>query len=73
VIRTDFGFVGVNGISEDGTPRNRIDYEERGKAIPLGRSGEASDVADVALFLASDASRYVTGHTIPVDGGNTVR
>ena len=37
--------------------------------VPLGRWGEPEDVAGVALFLASDASKYVTGHTIPVDGG----
>ena len=37
--------------------------------IPLGRFGEPADYADVVLFLASDASRYVTGQTIPVDGG----
>ena len=37
--------------------------------VPLGRWGEAADVASVAVFLASDASCYVTGHTIPVDGG----
>ena len=37
--------------------------------IPLARWGEASDVAGAAVFLASDASTYVTGHTIPVDGG----
>ena len=70
IIRTDFGFVGVNGVRE-GTPRQGMNYEERGKTIPLG-VGDASDVADVALFLASDASRYVTGHTIPVDGGIAV-
>ena len=35
----------------------------------LRRWGEPEDVADVILFLASDASRYVTGSTIPVDGG----
>jgi len=36
---------------------------------PLRRIGEPEDVAHVALFLASDASRYVTGTTIMVDGG----
>jgi NAD(P)-dependent dehydrogenase (short-subunit alcohol dehydrogenase family) len=37
--------------------------------IALGRRGEASEVADVALFLASDLSRYVSGVLIDVDGG----
>ncbi len=37
--------------------------------IPLGRFGEPADCADVVAFLASDESRFVTGHTIPVDGG----
>jgi len=37
--------------------------------IPLGRVGEPEDVAGVAVFLASEAARYVTGQTIVVDGG----
>jgi NAD(P)-dependent dehydrogenase (short-subunit alcohol dehydrogenase family) len=37
--------------------------------IPLGRLGEASDVAGIFLFLASDLSAYVTGATIDVNGG----
>ncbi|WP_019877123.1 SDR family NAD(P)-dependent oxidoreductase [Sporichthya polymorpha] len=36
---------------------------------PLGRLGEVNDMADVVVFLASDASRFVTGAGIPVDGG----
>ena len=39
--------------------------------VPLGRFGEPDDIADVVVFLASDASRFVTGHVIPVDGGTT--
>ena len=37
--------------------------------IPLGRIGTPEDIAPVAVFLASDMARYVTGVTLPVDGG----
>jgi 3-oxoacyl-[acyl-carrier protein] reductase len=40
---------------------------------PLGRFGETEDVARVAVFLCSDASQWVTGATIPVDGGSHMR
>jgi 3-oxoacyl-[acyl-carrier protein] reductase len=43
--------------------------EEMLKAIPLKRFGEASDVANLALFLVSETSNYITGHVIQVDGG----
>jgi NAD(P)-dependent dehydrogenase (short-subunit alcohol dehydrogenase family) len=38
-------------------------------ACPLGRIGEPDDIAGVALFLASDAARYVTGQVLTADGG----
>jgi NAD(P)-dependent dehydrogenase (short-subunit alcohol dehydrogenase family) len=49
-------------------------YSEEARArrvarIPMGRFGEAEEVARVALFLASDDASYVTGHTLAVDGG----
>jgi NAD(P)-dependent dehydrogenase (short-subunit alcohol dehydrogenase family) len=37
--------------------------------IPLGRIGQSSEVASAALFLATDASSFVTGSELPVDGG----
>ena len=40
-------------------------------AIPLGRRGDASEIAGAALFLLSDLASYVTGQTLAVDGGAT--
>jgi NAD(P)-dependent dehydrogenase (short-subunit alcohol dehydrogenase family) len=51
------------------TPEVRRTYEER---IALGRIGTPDEVADVVLFLASDAARYVTGQELVVDGGLTI-
>ncbi len=41
--------------------------------IPMGRASQPEEIASVALFLASDLSSYVTGVTIPVDGGITAK
>jgi NAD(P)-dependent dehydrogenase (short-subunit alcohol dehydrogenase family) len=41
--------------------------------IPMGRASQPEEIAGVALFLASDLSSYVTGVTIPVDGGITAK
>ena len=42
------------------------------EAVPLGRLGTPRDIANVALFLASDEAAYITGTTIIVDGGQTL-
>ena len=45
--------------------------EDLAARVPLKRWGAPEDIADVALFLASDAARYLTGETLAVDGGMT--
>ena len=42
-------------------------------AIPLARMGQAVEVANAALWLASDEASFVTGVALPVDGGFTAR
>ena len=43
--------------------------EQAAKFIPMGRVGEPDDIADVIVFLASGAARYITGQVLVVDGG----
>ncbi len=51
----------------DKLPENiRQEYKD---SIPLGRFGEVEDIADLAVFLASDEAKYITGQVINVDGG----
>jgi gluconate 5-dehydrogenase len=67
----------VNGIAPGPFVTDMMDhmfddperYREFRKRIPLDRPGVEDDIKGVAVFLASDASRYVTGHTLVVDGG----
>jgi NAD(P)-dependent dehydrogenase (short-subunit alcohol dehydrogenase family) len=40
--------------------------------IPVGRAGDPRELAATAVFLASDAAGYITGQTLPVDGGMTI-
>jgi NAD(P)-dependent dehydrogenase (short-subunit alcohol dehydrogenase family) len=66
----------VNALSPGATdtPLNQVaytaevrrNYEHR---IPLGRIASAAEIADPVVFLASDASRYMTGHELVIDGG----
>ena len=61
------------GLTDTAQPRyGHSDEElaEMGKAIPLGRMGQPDDIADVAVFLASDEARFITGQTVHVNGGS---
>jgi len=52
------------------------DYEAAMKAFiarqPMGRLGEAEEIADLVVYLASDESRYMTGQCVAIDGGMTL-
>lgn len=48
---------------------NKEFYEEVIRRIPMGKLAQPEDVAGAVLYLASDLSNFVTGHTLPVDGG----
>ncbi len=66
----------VNSISPGAFPsdkvqKNKVFIESLNKKIPMGRIGTPDDLKGAVLFLASDASEYVTGINIPVDGGWT--
>ncbi len=55
------------------TDRLPVEQQEKIKEhIPLGYLGEPKDIADAAVFLASEASRYMTGQVLIVDGGMVI-
>ena len=60
----------IEGISEArGIPKEDLIRERDARVPLLGGMGEAQDVANAALFLASDEAKFVTGVVLPVDGG----
>lgn len=76
----------VNAVAPGGTETEMFEEELRrtgmnrekayalySKIHPMGRIGKPEEVADAALWLASDASSFTTGTTVPVDGGSAIR
>ena len=66
--------MGATALLEDfmgvvDTPENRARFIA---TIPLGRLAEPADIANVAVFLASDAAAFLTGLEMPVDGGRVI-
>lgn len=60
----------VKGLFDDSDQGKRL-KESRMGTIPLGRFGKPADVAELAVFLTSDESSWLTGTAIPLDGGLT--
>jgi NAD(P)-dependent dehydrogenase (short-subunit alcohol dehydrogenase family) len=63
VIRTE--------LNEKMIAAGHLDLASIERRTPMRRRGEPGEVADAALFLASDAARYITGACLEVDGGWT--
>ncbi len=70
LINTPMAIEGISAVR--GIPRETL-IAERDRQVPLGKMGAADDVANAALFLASDEARFITGVLLPVDGGQTLR
>jgi NAD(P)-dependent dehydrogenase (short-subunit alcohol dehydrogenase family) len=65
------GFIETE-MSANALDKDPVRKEKVFSRTPMGRLGKAEEVADAALFLATDASSYITGVVLPVDGGNAI-
>jgi len=65
-------YLGVLRIDPEHPDDPERDLRTLAEGVPLGRMGKPADIAETAVFLASDASSFVTGLVVPVDGGLTV-
>jgi NAD(P)-dependent dehydrogenase (short-subunit alcohol dehydrogenase family) len=65
--------VRVNVVAPGGVSNNQsLEFTNNyNKIVPMGRMADVKDIVGVIIFLSSDASRYITGTVIPVDGGWT--
>ena len=71
----DTPMAAISAVKNHGVTEDDIDEAWRRKAerVPMGCMGDAWDVAKAAVFLASDDSRYITGVSLVIDGGLTLK
>jgi NAD(P)-dependent dehydrogenase (short-subunit alcohol dehydrogenase family) len=83
VLASEFSAHGVRvnaiapGFIETAMSRTAMnsDPDRRDRAMrrtPMGKFGQPEDIGNAAVFLASEAARYITGASLPVDGGNSI-
>jgi NAD(P)-dependent dehydrogenase (short-subunit alcohol dehydrogenase family) len=65
--------VSPGGITNPERPLPPSFVERYGKMTMLGRAADAHEIGGAVVFLLSDASRYITGTNLPVDGGYTAK
>jgi NAD(P)-dependent dehydrogenase (short-subunit alcohol dehydrogenase family) len=62
----------ADAVSPSANPgANALDVDQIGAGAPVGHAGQPQDIAAGVVFLASDASRYMTGAELVIDGGWT--
>ncbi len=71
----------VNAVNPGGTATELLDHafgqlgitaDDLGSLVPMGRIGQATEIAQAVVFLCSDAASYITGQPLVIDGGYTV-
>ena len=65
------GFVDTNILAAGVIPEE--DLKKNLQTYPMGRFGKSEDIAYAIIYLLSDASSWVTGHTLVIDGGVTLQ
>ena len=62
-------FIETDMVAQTTAEKPDVTPEKLAALVPMGRLGQAAEVAGAILYLASDAARFLTGHCLPVDGG----